>query len=178
MLWLFFWSMEFSIFLLHFILKEFGLEITVRIILACNYFVTELLFIAHEFRSPNAVVLSIYGNWIFATVCMVCQFSILKCINITLQSWYWCGTPRNEEVVAVTSVDSRQKNPQNFEKEPSGRAGVQIQGLTKLFGPKTAVSNLYLNLFDNQITALLGKLSSCLRTSKLYYTKKSQITLV
>ncbi|OXA38045.1 ATP-binding cassette sub-family A member 3 [Folsomia candida] len=71
-------------------------------------------------------------------------------------SWYWCGTPRGDETIAVTSVDTRQKYPQNFEKEPNGKAGVQIKGLTKVFGPKTAVNNLYLNMFDNQITALLG----------------------
>jgi ATP-binding cassette subfamily A (ABC1) protein 3 len=66
------------------------------------------------------------------------------------------GTPRGDEVIAVSSVDTRQKKPQNFEKEPSGRAGVQIQGLTKIFGDKMAVNNLYLNMFDNQIMALLG----------------------
>jgi hypothetical protein len=50
----------------------------------------------------------------------------------------------------------RQKKPQFFEKEPNAHAGVQIQGLTKAFGIKTAVNNLYLNFFDNQITVLLG----------------------
>jgi ABC-type multidrug transport system fused ATPase/permease subunit len=35
--------------------------------------------------------------------------------------------------------------------------GIAICGLRKQFGDKTAVDNLYLNMFTNQITALLGK---------------------
>lgn len=34
--------------------------------------------------------------------------------------------------------------------------GVSIKGLTKKFKDKTAVDNLTLNLFEGQITALLG----------------------
>jgi len=73
------------------------------------------------------------------------------------QKWYWLGTPRAEENSVVASAESRQKNATYFEKEPNRKAGVQIQGLTKIFGGKTAVNNLYLNFYDSEITALLGK---------------------
>ena len=46
---------------------------------------------------------------------------------------------------------------QLFEAEPDGVAGVQIKGLTKDFHTgKLAVNNLTLNMYQNQITALLG----------------------
>lgn len=45
----------------------------------------------------------------------------------------------------------------NFEREPSGRrAGIEIRNLTKVFGNKAAVNNVSMNLYDGQITVLLG----------------------
>lgn len=43
-----------------------------------------------------------------------------------------------------------------LEAEPNAYAGVRIQGLTKNFGKKMAVKNLHLNMYEDQITALLG----------------------
>ncbi|KAI2474226.1 ATP binding cassette (ABC) transporter subfamily A member, partial [Diabrotica virgifera virgifera] len=43
-----------------------------------------------------------------------------------------------------------------FETEPNLRPGIQIFNLKKAFGKKTAVRNLSLNMFENQITVLLG----------------------
>jgi ABC-type multidrug transport system ATPase subunit len=37
------------------------------------------------------------------------------------------------------------------------KAGVNIKKLTKKFGSKTAVNQLSLDMYDGQITALLGK---------------------
>ncbi|VEN57671.1 unnamed protein product [Callosobruchus maculatus] len=45
-----------------------------------------------------------------------------------------------------------------LEAEPKGlKAGVQIKGLTKVYGSTTAVDGLSLNLYENQITVLLGR---------------------
>lgn len=47
----------------------------------------------------------------------------------------------------------------NFESEPMNRqAGIEIRNLSKAFGSKTVVDNLSMNMFEEQITVLLGKL--------------------
>jgi len=49
--------------------------------------------------------------------------------------------------------------PSFFEAEPpaaENKAGIRIANLTKTFGQRHAVNNLNLNMFENQITALLG----------------------
>ena len=44
-----------------------------------------------------------------------------------------------------------------FEPPPANaKAGIKIQGLTKRFGNKTAVKGLSLDMYENQITSLLG----------------------
>jgi len=48
------------------------------------------------------------------------------------------------------------QNATLFQAEPNEKAGVQIQGLSKNFGDKWAVQSMNLNMYENQITALLG----------------------
>ncbi len=56
-----------------------------------------------------------------------------------------------------TTDKNAEKSPELFESEPKGgKAGIRIQNLTKTFGKKNAVDHLSLNMFENQITALLG----------------------
>lgn len=44
-----------------------------------------------------------------------------------------------------------------FEPEPKGlKVGIKINNLKKVFGTKTAVRNLSLNMYEDQITVLLG----------------------
>lgn len=46
----------------------------------------------------------------------------------------------------------------NFEREPMNRqAGIEIRNLSKAFGTKLVVDNLSINMFEEQITVLLGK---------------------
>eukprot|EP00043_Microstomoeca_roanoka_P008399 m.80908 g.80908 ORF g.80908 m.80908 type:complete len:1735 (+) comp14227_c0_seq1:159-5363(+) len=68
---------------------------------------------------------------------------------------YWCGAsmPESDRLRG----DDARTNPNNFEAEPEGlHAGVRIQKLRKVFGTKVAVANTSLNMFEGQITALLG----------------------
>lgn len=78
------------------------------------------------------------------------------------QPWYfpftasfWCGQPRYvgvEDFSENLSVEGS-----FFEKEPVHlQAGIQIKGLRKTFGDKTAVRDISLNMYQNQITVLLG----------------------
>lgn len=58
-----------------------------------------------------------------------------------------------------SNLTNSQSAHSNFESEPIDRPiGIQIQNLTKKFtSDKAAVNQLYLNIYDNQITTLLGQ---------------------
>ncbi|XP_040829840.1 phospholipid-transporting ATPase ABCA3-like isoform X2 [Ochotona curzoniae] len=68
---------------------------------------------------------------------------------------YWCGKPRinkNKEISDHAEIQSR-----FFEDEPiSLVTGIQIKRLHKEFDDNTAVNNLSLNVYKDQITILLG----------------------
>ncbi|XP_072399805.1 phospholipid-transporting ATPase ABCA3-like isoform X2 [Diabrotica undecimpunctata] len=65
---------------------------------------------------------------------------------------YWCG---NQNISDYNNYNDHSAN-EFFETEPNLRPGIQIFNLKKDFGKKTAVRNLSLNMFENQITVLLG----------------------
>lgn len=53
--------------------------------------------------------------------------------------------------------DRRCSGSDQFEEEPSNlKAGIRINNLSKSFGSKSAVNNLDLNIYEDQITVLLG----------------------
>ena len=90
------------------------------------------------------------------------QFGVPKSPLYLFQPSYWCpnryidvdkraDTPKSDLV-----IDTR-----NFEREPDTGLTIAIKNLTKRFGgfgyySKTAVDNMSLNIYNNQITALLG----------------------
>ena len=54
-------------------------------------------------------------------------------------------------------------NEFDFEDEPTGlNAGIKIDKMRKTFGSKVAVNNLSLNMFEGQITVLLGEIQGFL----------------
>ncbi|KAL8560975.1 hypothetical protein ACOMHN_061189 [Nucella lapillus] len=69
---------------------------------------------------------------------------------------YWCGSSPPDP--SKTYSPSSEKGSDDFEQEPSGlQAGVRVCNLTKVFGKKkVAVDNLSLNMYEGQITVLLG----------------------
>lgn len=70
-------------------------------------------------------------------------------------SQFWCGTPRFSGV--EDSNVSQQPNSDVYEKEPHLHPGIQIKYLRKVFrNKKVAVRGLCLNMYEDQITALLG----------------------
>lgn len=58
----------------------------------------------------------------------------------------------------MVGAERTARNAEFIEEEPIGlRAGIQIKGLTKEFHKgKVAVNNIHLNMYESQITALLG----------------------
>lgn len=67
---------------------------------------------------------------------------------------FWCGNPKYVHV--DTSDDISTPNTKFFENPQNLNPGIQIRNLRKCFGKRTAVNNLTLNIYDNQITVLLG----------------------
>nr|XP_023023597.1 ATP-binding cassette sub-family A member 3-like [Leptinotarsa decemlineata] len=67
---------------------------------------------------------------------------------------YWCGQEycMDDKNDKYSSVEG-----EFFECEPKNfKAGIQIKSLCKVFGNKVAVRNISLNMYENQITVLLG----------------------
>ena len=75
-----------------------------------------------------------------------------------IQKDYWCGSSVAAQDVTLTGAERTARNAEFIEEEPIGlRSGVQIKGLTKEFHKdKVAVNNIHLNMYEGQITALLG----------------------
>ncbi|KAL3876097.1 hypothetical protein ACJMK2_033975 [Sinanodonta woodiana] len=73
---------------------------------------------------------------------------------------YWCGTMSSDDIPMDKSISFGQ-NPAFFEPDPMGqRAGISIRNLRKEYKNgslnKTAVSGMTLDMYEGQITALLG----------------------
>ncbi|RZC40676.1 ATP-binding cassette sub-family A member 3-like, partial [Asbolus verrucosus] len=70
-------------------------------------------------------------------------------------SSYWCGHPKYVGVEDFANIPTNEG--EYFEKDPENlTAGIQIRNLRKVFGNKAAVRNLSLNMYNDQITVLLG----------------------
>lgn len=74
---------------------------------------------------------------------------------------YWCGSTR--KVMAPVDFTPLTNASDGFEQEPDLYAGIQIKNLRKVYvksfpckGKSVAVDNLSLNMYNNQITVLLG----------------------
>ncbi|XP_013411172.1 ATP-binding cassette sub-family A member 3 isoform X2 [Lingula anatina] len=88
------------------------------------------------------------------------------------QPWYfpvtrsfWCGTKQKKVYVMedeecaplMKHATGAQNHSEYFEKDPSGlHAGIRIMNLRKEFHKKVAVAGTSLNMYEGQITALLG----------------------
>ncbi|XP_071106304.1 phospholipid-transporting ATPase ABCA3-like [Haliotis cracherodii] len=73
---------------------------------------------------------------------------------------YWCGTKQRDDVDDSKDLNT-EKEDEYFEKDPvSMRPGISIRNLSKEFGTgeacKKAVSGMTLDMYEGQITALLG----------------------
>ncbi|OWF51666.1 ATP-binding cassette sub-family A member 3-like [Mizuhopecten yessoensis] len=86
------------------------------------------------------------------------EFGIPKPLYFPFTKTYWCGATAETEMLQV-SLDNKDKD--KFEPDPADlRAGINISHLRKVFGSgkekKVAVADTSLNMYENQITVLLG----------------------
>ncbi|ESO85211.1 hypothetical protein LOTGIDRAFT_221435 [Lottia gigantea] len=85
------------------------------------------------------------------------EFGVAKPFYFPFTKSYWCGVSSQD----FTRLEATNDNASHFEKEPTGvRAGISITNLKKEFKMagkrKLAVDDLNLNVYDGQITVLLG----------------------
>ncbi|XP_071081916.1 phospholipid-transporting ATPase ABCA3-like [Haliotis cracherodii] len=85
------------------------------------------------------------------------EFGVPKPLYFPFTRTYWCGTKQiKDDYSTVGHWDEK-----HFEKEPSGlTTGISINNLKKVFGSgskqKVAVDGMSLNMFEGQISVLLG----------------------
>ncbi|KAG5683919.1 hypothetical protein PVAND_013177 [Polypedilum vanderplanki] len=66
---------------------------------------------------------------------------------------FWCGG----KATSNSEIPDMPKHNPNYESEPVGKnAGIKIRGLRKTYNNKVAVEGLNLNIYEDQITILLG----------------------
>ncbi|XP_012941784.1 ATP-binding cassette sub-family A member 3 [Aplysia californica] len=83
------------------------------------------------------------------------EFGVPKPPYFCFTKSYWCGAGRAATDSSLYEAQDGQNR--RFEKEPTGvNAGIQIKNLKKRFGPKVAVAGTSLNMFEGQISVLLG----------------------
>lgn len=106
------------------------------------------------------VLLMIYIDQVFPGEFGVPQkwyFPIKPCLKL-------CSSNKVEDNDDYSSVNSEILNinddeliRDNFEEEPNDlKIGIQISNMSKMFGTKLAVKKLNLNMYEDQITVLLG----------------------
>ncbi|KAK3101854.1 hypothetical protein FSP39_006814 [Pinctada imbricata] len=97
-------------------------------------------------------------TWYIDNVCPG-EYGVPRPFYFPFTSSYWCGVKEHSGLSEELSDVSM--GMKNFEKEPTElHAGITIKNLRKVFGggkkKKVAVDNTCLNMYEGQITALLG----------------------
>lgn len=85
-------------------------------------------------------------------------YGVPKPWNFLFTKVYWVGVDSDEKLDFEQLRSADYQNHKNFEDTPRVRnAGIQIRKLCKQYSPRmVAVDNLSLDLFENEITVLLG----------------------
>lgn len=71
---------------------------------------------------------------------------------------FWFGSRKKEGRLISDDFTQSLQSPENFDKEPKNKTiGVQVRGLRKIYdNKKVAVNSMSLNMYEDQITVLLG----------------------
>ncbi|KAM7349571.1 ATP binding cassette subfamily A member 3 isoform 2-T3 [Cochliomyia hominivorax] len=85
------------------------------------------------------------------------EYGVPKKWNFIFTSQFWCGEKDYIGVEDIPNSAIERQNPEGFEPEPSGKhVGLQVKNLKKRFGDKIAVNGLSVNMYEDEITVLLG----------------------
>ncbi|BFG01721.1 ATP-binding cassette sub-family A member 3 [Drosophila madeirensis] len=114
----------------------------------------------------GAVMLMMLAScFICMTICLYVEqilpgsFGVPKPWNFPFTKEFWCGEREYmgvEDMPANGGLDEH-RDPNAFEREPEGKhIGVQMRHLKKKFANKMVVKGLSMNMFEDEITVLLG----------------------
>ncbi|XP_017465331.1 PREDICTED: ATP-binding cassette sub-family A member 3 isoform X3 [Rhagoletis zephyria] len=85
------------------------------------------------------------------------DFGVPKKWNFPFTPSFWCGQKEYAGIEDMSNGSIERKNPDAFEAEPAGKhIGLQVKNLKKRFGEKYAVKGLSVNMYEDEITVLLG----------------------
>ncbi|XP_067637687.1 phospholipid-transporting ATPase ABCA3 isoform X2 [Eurosta solidaginis] len=85
------------------------------------------------------------------------DFGVPKKWNFPFTPSFWCSQKDYASVEDMSIGTIERKVPDAFEAEPVGKhVGLQVKNLKKRFGEKYAVKGLSVNLYEDEITVLLG----------------------
>uniref|UniRef100_W8AEW5 ATP-binding cassette sub-family A member 3 n=1 Tax=Ceratitis capitata TaxID=7213 RepID=W8AEW5_CERCA len=112
----------------------------------------------------GAIMLMMLGSSvIYMLICLYVEqimpgdFGVPKKWNFPLTRSFWCGQKDYAGVEDMTSASIERKNLEAFEPEPvSKHVGLQVKNLKKRFGDKYAVKGVSVNMYEDEITVLLG----------------------
>ncbi|XP_046959913.1 phospholipid-transporting ATPase ABCA3-like [Vanessa cardui] len=92
-----------------------------------------------------------------------------------IQKSFWCSPAHESDVYKIGNVTNDADTIK--EKDPKGlEIGVKMSNLTKVYGKNIAVNNVSLNIYDNQITVLLGHNGAGKSTTIAMLTGNVEIT--
>ncbi|XP_068154368.1 LOW QUALITY PROTEIN: phospholipid-transporting ATPase ABCA3 [Drosophila tropicalis] len=110
------------------------------------------------------MVMMIVSCFIYMTICLYVEqifpgeFGVPRKWNFPFSRKFWCG---ESDYIGVEDMPANghteQRDANAFETEPEGKhIGLQMRNLKKRFGDKTVVKGLSMNMFEDEITVLLG----------------------
>jgi len=130
---------------------------------------------SNMFTSPNVdeeltvgavMIMMIISGFIYLIVCLYVEqiypgnFGVPRPWYFPFTRTFWCGERTNYAAVEDSMENQQQqqqKNSRTFEAEPDDKPiGLQLKNLSKKFGKKTAVNGISMNMFEDEITVLLG----------------------
>ncbi|KAH8409301.1 hypothetical protein KR009_012305 [Drosophila setifemur] len=85
------------------------------------------------------------------------SFGVPRPWNFPFTREFWCGEREYMGVEDIPNGHVEHKDPKAFESEPDGKhIGLQMRNLKKKFADKMVVKGLSMNMFEDEITVLLG----------------------
>ncbi|XP_037883728.1 phospholipid-transporting ATPase ABCA1 isoform X1 [Glossina fuscipes] len=117
-----------------------------------------------DFTVGYIMLMMLLSSVIYMLICLYVEqifpgnFGVPKKWNFPITALCWW---REKDYVGAEAMPNcvhiPRKNPEAFELEPSGKhVGIEVKNLKKVFGPKLAVNGLSVNMYEDDITVLLG----------------------
>lgn len=109
------------------------------------------------------MLMMLLSSVIYMLICLYVEqimpgdFGVPKKWNFPFTVSFWCGRKEYAGIEDMSNGSIGIKNPDAFETEPAGKhVGLYVKNLKKRFGDKYAVKGLSVNMYEDEITVLLG----------------------